>query len=72
MFGFSIKLSKKFSLDVSFFHVIRQFKDGITFFDLVCNLDLYKGDHNPKSQFMLVLLNFKVFEIEIYCIDHVL
>jgi len=47
-------------------HQIRSFKDGITFFELSKNLDLYKVEHNPRFRIMLIVLNFKIFEFEIH------
>jgi hypothetical protein len=70
MIWFSIKITKNFSLDFSFFHLVRAFKDGITFFNFVVELDLYKGDHNPQFNICLIIINFKIFEIDFYNINH--
>jgi hypothetical protein len=71
MFLFSHKITKKFALDFTAFHLLRSFKDGITFFEFDVNLDLYEQDHNPKFRIVLIALNFKLFEFEIYNINHV-
>jgi hypothetical protein len=70
MIYFSKKLTKKYALDISCFHLIRKFSDGISFFELNVNLDLYEGDHNPQFRILLVFLNFKIFEFEIYNTEH--
>ena len=67
----SFMLSENYAFELSILHNIRAFKDGISFFELTCALDLYKADHNPKFSIMLVILNFKIFEIDIYNIHHV-
>ena len=71
MIWFSKKLSKKFALDISLLHSIRRFEDGISFIEFKINLDLFKGDHNPKLDIIFILLNFKVFEVEIYNEEHI-
>ena len=70
MFCFSKRINKKYGMDISGLHFIRRFKDGISFFEVSINLDLYKGDHNPHFRIMLLILNFKVFEFEIYNAEH--
>lgn len=58
-------------MDLSGLHFIRSFLDGITFLEPKINLDLYRGDHNPKLEISLIVLNFKIFEINIYNVNHV-
>jgi hypothetical protein len=36
---------------------VRDFKDGITFFKLRLNLDLYKDSHSPAFQIELTIFN---------------
>jgi hypothetical protein len=71
MFNKSKKLSKNYAIDFSCFHFVRSPRDGITFLEPKINLDLYKGDHNPKLEISLIVLNFKIFEINIYNVNHV-
>jgi hypothetical protein len=71
MMGFSFKINKKYAFEISGLHKIRDLQDGVTFTGLGINLDLYKGDHNPKFSMELIILNFKVVEIGIYNINHV-
>jgi hypothetical protein len=66
----SKEISKNFVFEISFFHKLRNFKDGISFLEFDVNLDLYKGDHNPQFEMCLVILNFKIFETNIYNINH--
>lgn len=71
MLCFSFKINKNYAFEISGFHKIRDFKDGISFADLDIDLDLYKGDHNPKFSAELVLINFKIVEIGVYNINHI-
>ena len=63
-------LDHEYFLEFTFFRKIRQFKDGITFFDFHINLDLYEADHNPKFDIFLMILNYKIFEFNIYTNTH--
>lgn len=53
-------------------HKIREFHDGISFFELNINLDRYdkleyiKFKDNPSFRIHLVIFNFTIFEFEIY------
>ena len=53
------------------FHRIRTWSDGITFVELMINLDTFIGDHNPQFKFGLIVLNHVVFEFNIYNVNHV-
>ncbi len=64
------KINKRFAIDIGFFYKQRKFKDGISFFELNCNLDLYKDDHKPEFTLTLVLLNFIILDIDIYNMYH--
>lgn len=64
MWGFNIL--KNYALDFGIFYRIRNFKDGITFFEFTTNLDLYKADHNPRFKINLILINYLIFDINIY------
>jgi len=70
MICFSKKITKFFALDLSLFHFIREFKDGITFFEFKVDLNLYASDHNPHFRIILIIVNFKIFEFEIYNTEH--
>jgi len=71
MFLGGFKISKNYAFDYMLFHKVRNFKDGVTFFDFECNLDLFKGHHNPKFNLSLFLFNYTIFEFEIYNVNHV-
>jgi hypothetical protein len=49
---------------------LRSFKDGINFFFVDFSADFYKDDHNPKFQFYLDILNYRLISLEIYNILH--
>jgi hypothetical protein len=53
----TISEKKKIYWEGQFFAFIRDFKDGITFFKLRVNLDLYKDSHSPAFQIELTILN---------------
>jgi hypothetical protein len=71
MLGFSFKINKKYAFDIAAFYKVRDFHDGIDFFNSEINLDLFKGDHNPQFNIFLMLFNFMIFEIDIYNMFHV-
>lgn len=52
-----ISKKKRIYWEGQFFAFIRDFKDGITFFKLRVNLDLYKDSHTPAFQLELTILN---------------
>ena len=59
--------------EVILFYKLRELKDGITFFELVVNMDLFDNadsvsQHNPKLTFRLIVLNYTIFEMVIYSI----
>ena len=53
-------------------HKLREFSDGITFFELKVNTDFYEqtatcmASHNPQLTFNLVILNYTIFDFTIY------
>jgi hypothetical protein len=44
--------------EIQLFSLIRNFSDGITFFNFKINLDRYEDDHSPAFQIELTLFNF--------------
>jgi len=64
IYGFN--LTTEYALDFGLFYKVRNFKDGITFFEFLFNLDLYKRDHNPQIRCNLVICNFIIFDITLY------
>jgi len=63
-------VKKKFTWDLILFYKVRNFKDGITFLEFICNLDLYKGDHKPEFKLHIIILNWTIIEFNIYNIYH--
>jgi len=53
----TISKKKRIYWEGQFLAMIRDFKDGITFFKLRVNLDLYKDNHSPAFQIELTILN---------------
>ena len=48
---------KNWNYEVQLFSVVRDFHDGITFFDLKVNLDRFKSEHTPAFQFEITIFN---------------
>jgi len=51
------QLWKKWNYEVQLFSVIRDFKDGLTFFEFKINLDRFKSEHTPSFQLEITILN---------------
>ncbi len=51
------KLYKSWTYEIQLFAIIRNFADGITFFNLKINLDRYEGYHTPSFQIEFVFFN---------------
>ena len=64
------KLTEKFSLDLVMFSKLRNWDDGIDFINVDISFDKYEADHKPSFQFMIVLLNYTIIELDIYNINH--
>ena len=71
MITFSIKINKKYALDILLFHFLRSFKDGLSLLNVDVGADWYKGDHNPKVILRVVLINVTIIEINIYNTGHI-
>ncbi len=52
-----LRLFKNLFYEIQLFARVREFKDGITFFEFKCNLDRYKSEHSPAFQLELTILN---------------
>ena len=64
------KVTKNYNWELDFFRFIRRFRDGITFFEFEINWDRYKDDHSPKFGVSLHVMNFTIFEFNIYANLH--
>lgn len=63
--------------EILFFYKLRQFKDGVSFFEFKINLDLYdpleyvKFYYKPSFNIHLVVFNYTVFDLSIYKVVNV-
>jgi hypothetical protein len=64
------KIGNNYGWEFEWFYMRRSLSDGITFFELMVNLDKYPCDHNPKFEFGLTILNLTIFDFHIYNIWH--
>ena len=65
------KISQNYAWELAGFYKFRPFSDGITFLEFQLETDWYAGDHNPRGTLALRVLNFTIFEFEIYNRNHV-
>jgi len=66
MFSGSGKFNIDYGWKLVLFKQIRDFSDGITFFEEKLNWDKYKGKNSPKVEAHLVLFNFTIIEFNVY------
>jgi hypothetical protein len=71
MLFLAFRTSKDYAIEFSCLRRIRDFSDGISFFEFDVNLDLWHGDHNPKFEMSLTVFNFCLFEFNWYNVNHV-
>jgi hypothetical protein len=50
-------LGRNLFYEFQLFALIRDFKDGIRFFEIKINWDRYKSDHTPAFQIEITILN---------------
>jgi len=71
-FWFWGKLPLNLKYEIFLFHKLREWRDGMSFFELIINLDRYdkfeyiKFKDNPTFNFHLIVLNFTIIQVEIY------
>lgn len=70
MLTFWGKITEFKAWEITFFHLYRSFKDGLTVFNIDINNDWYIGDHNPKFEFSIILFNVTIVEFNIYDTRH--
>jgi len=58
------------AIECTFINKVREFSDGVEFFNLILNADTYKGDHTPRIVFVLTILNVNIIEFGLYNINH--
>jgi len=65
------KLSKNYAMELYIFNRIDRFKNGITFFAILCSLEYEKDeDHMPQFNCHLTLFNVEIFEFNFYNVNH--
>jgi hypothetical protein len=67
----SRKLSKNFAIELSLFYFIRKLSDGLNVYEFQITGDWYKADHKPSFKASLTILNFVLFDLSIYNVNHV-
>lgn len=65
-----VKITKNYYLEFTFFSKWRSFSGGLMLIDLNIDFDCRKFDHCPTFRIHFFMLNFKIFEFEIYNINH--
>ena len=70
MIYFGGKIGKNYAWELTLFHKFREISDGISFFSITCNLDRFKGDHNPQFEFRIEIFNFYPIEFRVHNINH--
>jgi len=70
MITFGRKINNDYGWEIALLHKLRNFSDGVTFLETKINWDRYIGDHTPRFEFHLVLLNHTVIEINVYYLHH--
>jgi len=66
MIHMGIEISRNYAVDIALLYQVRAFRDGVSFFDLSTNLDLYKADHTPGFSIRLIVLNIMLLDFSIY------
>ena len=59
-------IKSDYASSLTFFRKVRDWSDGITFFNLEVNWDKYLSDHSPYFRIRLTVLNHILIEFEIY------
>ena len=64
------KITDNYGFEITVFHKLREFSDGLSIFDLKINWDRYEADHSPKFEFFLMLFNYTILDMNIYYLHH--
>ncbi|MBI4595197.1 MAG: hypothetical protein HY730_02340 [Candidatus Tectomicrobia bacterium] len=67
---FGGKINEDYGWEVALFFKLRDFSDGVIFFEMTMNWDRYLADHSPKFGIHIVVLNYTVLEANIYYLHH--
>jgi len=65
---FDRKVQIAFEMD--WFKKIRLVSDGIDIINIKFDIDFYMGDHTPRINFMICVINFKLIEMSLYNTYH--
>ena len=65
-----IILKTKYAWELCAFNKVRDFSDGIGFFNIECRFDKYVGDHTPRFEFSFEIFNYMLIEFSIYNMFH--
>ena len=65
-----IRLGKNYAFEIALLHPVRSLSDGLTVCECKLNADWYRGDHCPRYEFELVVLNVMVLEMRVYNRNH--
>jgi len=63
-------ISKDYAWEIALFHKLREFSDGMTFFNMTTDWDRYLADHSPRFCVHVVILNYTLIEANIYYRHH--
>lgn len=64
------RLSNDYGWEITIFHKLRDFSDGVSFFESKINWDRYEADHSPKFTLHIIFLNVTIIEANIYYLHH--
>jgi hypothetical protein len=67
---FGGKITENYGWELVLFWKLREFSDGVTFFDMTINWDSYLADHSPRFRIHIVVLNYTLIEASIYYLHH--
>jgi len=70
MFSGSGKLNINYGWEITLFKQIRDFSDGILFFEERFNWDRHSKASSPKLEAHLVIFNFTIIELSINYLHH--
>ena len=70
MKAFGGKINENYGWELVLFWKLREFSDGVTFFDMTIEWDRYLADHSPRFRIHVVVLNFTVLEASVYYRHH--
>lgn len=70
MISFHNKINANYGWELNFLYSPRKLSDGLTVFNHTINFDWFKGDHKPSFEWTLEILNWYLFEFQLYNLNH--